>query len=151
MILKANIKDIPEILAVQKLAFYDIAKYYNNFRLRPLQTTIEELEGTFTTYTYFKKIVNNNIVASARAKVVNGRCYIENVIVLPDFQNRGIGKELILHLENELSDCDSYELFTGKDTPKNVPFYEGLGYKIVSEKPATKTDPIFVIMEKINM
>lgn len=148
MIKQAKKEDVPEIIAVQKLAFYDVAKYYNNFRLRPLQTTIEEMEESFSSYIYFKKIIDNSIVGSVRVKVLDNKGHIENVIVHPDFQNRGIGKELIGNLENILIDCNSFELFTGKDTPKNVTFYEKLGYKIISEKAASENDPIFVIMEK---
>lgn len=148
---KANFKDIPEIVAVQKLAFYNVAKYHKNFRLRPLQVTIEDLEKTFNDYTYIIASEDNSIVGSAKAKIVDNVCKIESVIVHPDYQNRGIGKKLINCIESLFNNCSTFSLFTGKDTPKNVSFYSTLGYEITSETQATETEPVFVIMEKKNV
>lgn len=140
--------DIPEIIAVQKLAFYDVAKYYGNYRLGPLQVTIKDLEKTFKDYTYFKAVINNNIVGSVRAKKVKNQCKLENLIVHPSYQNSGIGKKLMASLEDNFKNCKKVSLFTGKDTPKNMEFYQSLGYIVISERPKTKTEPILVVMEK---
>ncbi len=144
----AEMHDIPEIIAVQKLAFYDVAKYYNNYRLGPLQVTIKDLEKNFTEYTYLKAVIKDDIVGSVRAKKVKDVCKIENLIVHPAHQNLGIGKKLITSLEEKFRDCDKISLFTGKNTPKNMDFYQSLGYIVISEKPETKTEPILVTMEK---
>lgn len=148
---KAKFTDIPEIVAIQKLAFYNVAKFHNNFRLRPLQVTIGDLEKTFSEYTYIIASENNYIVGSAKAKIENNVCKIESVIVHPDYQNRGIGKKLMSTIESEFNSCSAFSLFTGKDTPKNVSFYSSLGYRIISETQATETEPVIVIMEKENV
>lgn len=146
-ITKAELKDIPEIIAIQKLAFYDVAKFYNNFKLGPLQTTIADLVKTFDSYTYFKAM-DQGIVGAARAKVTGETCKIENVIIHPSFQNRGIGKNLILALQDSFPHGTTFELLTGKETPKNISFYERLGFVITHEIPATETEPVLVTMKK---
>lgn len=149
MIIKEGLfKNIPEILAIQKLAFYEVAKYYNNYRLGSLQTTIFDLEKTFDTFKYYIVVIDNDIVGSIRAKEINDYCKIENVIVHPNYQNKGIGKLLIKQVEQDFSNCSSFQLFTGKDTPKNVNFYEKLGFIITNNLKATETEPELVIMEK---
>lgn len=140
--------NIPEIVAIQKLAFYEVAKYYNNYKLGPLQTTILDLEKTFDTFKYYVVINDNNIVGSARAKKIRDFCKIENVNVHPIYQNKGLGKLLIKHIEYEFSDCSYFQLFTGKDTPNNVSFYEKLGFIITENFKATKTEPDLVLMRK---
>lgn len=143
-------KDLPEILALQKLAFYDVAKFYNNFKLHPLLTTLEEIEKSFPKYTYFIAKINSQIIGSARAYQNNSLCKIENVIVHPNFQNKGIGTKLMRELENDFDNSKEFELFTGKETPNNVEFYKRLEYKIIKEIDATENKPILVVMSKTN-
>lgn len=147
-VIKAEKKDLPEIVAIQKLAFYDVACFYNDFRLKPLLTTISELEKSFDSYTYYKIEDNGRIIASVRAKVLNSACHIENLIVHPKYQNRGIAKILLKRVENDNKFCDYLELFTGKEAPKIVSLYKRLGFEITEEKSATEKQPILVIMRK---
>lgn len=145
----AEFRDLPEILAIQKLAFYDVAKFYNNYKLGPLQVTLEEMESRFKFYTYYKIVIDGQIVASLRVKISGNVCKIENVVVHPLYQNRGLGKQLLNFVEDHYPDITLFALFTGKDTPKNVEFYEKLGYCIVSEKQATESEPVLVTMNKM--
>lgn len=145
---EAEFKDLPEIIAIQKLAFYEVAKFYNNYSLGPLQTTIKELEDTFNSCKYYVFKENKDIIASARVRILGNYCKIENVIVHPTFQNKGIGKSLITYIENLFSRFDYLELYTGKYTPKNINFYNNLGFKITDNVRAKENEPELVIMRK---
>ena len=87
-------------------------------------------------------------MGSARARNIHGVCRIENVIVHPGYQRKGIGKGLVTEIMNLCSEAHKFELFTGKYTPGNVAFYERLGFSVVTEMEATENAPVLVYMEK---
>lgn len=145
---KALFTDLPEIAVLQKLAFYAVGVFHHNFKLHPFLATLADFEKTYSDYLYLKATIDHRIVGSARAKSMKGKCKIENVIVHPEYQRRGIGKRLIEEVMNSLPDAQVFELFTGKYTPGNVAFYESLGFSIVKEVAETETEPILVYMEK---
>lgn len=140
--------DLPEIATLQKLAFYQVGAFYSNFRIRPLLATLDDFERTFWGYHYLKATLGTRIVGSARAKVIEGVCKIENVIVHPAHQRQGIGKSLVGEIIDLFPEAHLFELFTGKDSPGNVDFYTRLGFLIVKETPATENEPVLVVMEK---
>ncbi|MBI9049421.1 MAG: GNAT family N-acetyltransferase [Anaerolineaceae bacterium] len=145
---QALFSDLPEISVLQKLAFYDVGVYYRNFKLRPFLTSLEDFEKSFLEYLYLKATVGDRIVGSARAKMNNDKCKVENIIVHPAHQRKGIGKLLVTEIMNLLPEAQVFELFTGKKTTGNVAFYEGLGFSIVREVAETETEPVLVYMEK---
>ena len=61
---------------------------------------------------------------------------IENLAVLPAYQGRGLGRRLMVHVE-ELAASQSFgevRLYTNKLFAENVAFYEGLGYRVFKEE-----------------
>lgn len=143
----ATFEDLPEIAALQKLAFYNVAAFHDNFRLRPLLTTLADFENSFSEYRYLKAVENGRIIGSARGKVVGNTCKIENVIVHPGCQRRGVGIQLMNALMSLFDEVARFELFTGKETPGNVAFYERLGFSVYKELPPTGHEPTLVYME----
>ncbi|MDR3000476.1 MAG: hypothetical protein LBU89_04340 [Fibromonadaceae bacterium] len=47
ILLKAIFEDLAEILALQKLAYLSEAKLHNNYSIKPLLQTLDELEKEF--------------------------------------------------------------------------------------------------------
>ncbi len=88
------------------------------------------------------------IVGSVRAYQENDTCYIGKLVVLPEYQNEGIGKALMRAIEDQYKNIvKRYELFTGTRDPKNRRLYSQLGYK--SFKTEKLNDDVsFVYMEK---
>ncbi len=145
---KAEKKDLAEILALQKAAFYKVAALHDCFMIRPLHTTLQNIQESFEKYTYIKITWGKRIIASGRAFLKNGKCELENIIVHPEHQRKGFGRMVVTELEKKFHDARVYELFTGKDTTGNVEFYQSLGYSIEDEIEATETEPVLVIMRK---
>lgn len=52
---------------------------------------------------------------------------IKNIAVRPEFQRRGIGRNMLQFVEEKYSQCSSFFLGTG-DSPLTVPFYESCGF-----------------------
>ncbi len=70
------------------------------------------------------------IVGSVRAYAKGDTCYISRLVVLPEYQNRSIGKALMKEIEKQFKNIvKRYELFTGSRDQRNVYLYNQLGYK----------------------
>jgi ribosomal protein S18 acetylase RimI-like enzyme len=67
------------------------------------------------------------IIGSARAYEKNGTAYIGKLMVLPGYQDRGLGKRLLQEIENEFQG-KRFELYTGEKSEKNIALYEKRGY-----------------------
>jgi ribosomal protein S18 acetylase RimI-like enzyme len=67
-------------------------------------------------------------------------CMIYDVGVHPDYQRQGIGRHILLDLEEELSPRNyaSIGLFAWENNPANAPFYESLGFVRTSGMEWTK-------------
>lgn len=146
-IIRATVLDASEILSLQKLAYLSEAELYGNYDIEPLKQSIRDIEKAFEDHLVLKYIYNGTIVGSVKAYETEGTCYIGKLMVRPDFQNRGIGKNLMKEVEQLFTGC-RYELFTGSKSTKNISFYEKLGYKGYKKQKLDREETIFLFMEK---
>ena len=145
-ILKAEKKDLKEILQVQYAAFRKEAEDFNDFEIEPMTQTVAILEEEYNTCT-FLKVLNNEgkIIASTRGHIENGTSYIGKTFVHPDYQGKGIGTKMIHTLE-QMNSAPRYEINASIRCPQNIRLYEKLGYVRFKE---TKTENNgFVYLEK---
>jgi len=146
---KVSEKELEDILLLQKLAFQSEAIKFDDFDIRPLTMTLKDTLEEFDEKIFFKAVIDNKIVGSIRAYVEAEVCYIEKLIVHPDFQNLGVGKKLILFTERYFSTCKRYEIFTRKGSEKNIRIYEKLGYQKYKEARHLESYEM-VYLEKYN-
>ncbi len=76
----AAIEDAEQILRLQKMAYQSEAKIYHNYNIPPLTQTIAEIKEEFETQTFFKTVVENNIIGSVRAYSDETSCFIGRLI-----------------------------------------------------------------------
>lgn len=131
---KAEMKDLDEILILQKLAYQSEAELCNDYSIPPLTQTLESIKEDFSKMTILKAVEEGKIIGSVRAFEENEACHIGRLIVHPACQNRGIGKMLMQHIEGCFPSCRMFSLFTGKKSLKNSGFYGKLGYRSVKEE-----------------
>ncbi len=129
----ASFEDITEILKLQKIAFISEAELYNNFNIEPLTQTYDSLTADFKEYTFMKVVYKNKIIGSVKGRQTPEYCWIGRLIVHPDFQNKGIGKRLMLEIEKEFPKAKQFLLCTGYKSIKNIKLYESIGYYRVKE------------------
>ena len=88
------------------------------------------------------------IIGSVRAYKKDNTCYIHRLVVLPEYQNNGIGKALMAEVEKRFrSQVTRYELFTGSQDHRNLYLYSQLGYNAFkTEKHNNEIS--FVYLEK---
>jgi GNAT superfamily N-acetyltransferase len=124
---KAQIADAEEILHLQYAAYQSEALLYKDFFIQPLTQTLEETILEFEDRVVLKAVTNGKIIGSVRAHEKQTIVYIGKLMVLPAYQNQGIGRRLLSAIENEFQ-CRRFELFTGAKSEKNITFYEKCGY-----------------------
>ncbi|MFT5885226.1 MAG: ribosomal protein S18 acetylase RimI-like enzyme [Arcticibacterium sp.] len=147
-ILVAVMADIEAIYELQKLAFIQEAELYNNFKITPLTESIEAVEKDFRELTVLKAVENKRIIGSIRVSApVNNTCAIYKLTVHPDYQNRSIGRDLMLKVEQLYPSGTRFELWTGHKSEKNISFYEKLGYNKYGKK-TIGANPTLICLEK---
>lgn len=141
--------DLEQILNLQKLSYIQEAQIYNDNNIPPLNQTLSEITIDFKSKLFIKAVEANTIVGSVRAFEQNHTCYIERLIVHPDYQNKGIGTSLLNEIENRFSNANRFELFTGSKSEKNLYLYRKLGYKDFKEEKLSESVNL-KYLEKMN-
>lgn len=142
---KASVDDAEKLLEVQKLAYQSEAEIYNDFSIAPLVQTLDELKADFKTRTFLKATIDGNIVGSVRAYMKDGACRIERLSVHPIYQNLGIGTRLVQEIEAAFPDAESYTLFTGQRSKRNIFLYKKLSYQIArTEKVKDRVERVYL-------
>ncbi len=148
MVSRAAPQDLAEILSVQKQAFLPVAAQTNQFDIPPLKQTQEEIEAEFGKRVFLKYVLSGRIIGSVRAHLDNdGLCQIGKLVVLPEYQNQGIGKQLMQKIHETFPNCAGYELFTAEDNAVTVSFYKKLGYQPVRTKTLDGIPMVFLRKE----
>ena len=144
---KAAFEDLPQILDLQKLAYFSEAKLVNDYSIPPLTQTLTELQSEFEKSVILKLTdEKNKIIGSVRAHEENDRVYIGKLIVHPDYQNKGFGTNLLKTIETFFGE-KTFELFTSSKSERNLYLYKKHGYKEYKRKSITE-DYDIVFLEK---
>ena len=149
LINRANQKDIPEILALQKIAYRSEAELYGDDSVPALGQTLEEITADFGKMVFLKAIVNGKIVGSIRGHREEDGAHISRVVVHPYYQGRGLATRLIRQIEQEMGDVRTFWAFTGHQSVRNLHLYEKLGYKRFMTEPFTPTEQ-WIYLQKEN-
>jgi len=128
---RASHVDAEEILEVQRAAFLGQARIYDNFQLPPLVQTLESIKGEFSSQTFLKAIHHDQIIASVKFRQCGDEVHIGRLIVAPSYQDQGVGAYLMRHLEDLFQQGESFHLFTGEKSSRNIHLYTMLGYQQV--------------------
>lgn len=143
----ASSEDAIAILELQKLAYQSEALLYNDFNIPPLTQTLDELRSDFTSKVFLKAQVEDKIVGSVIGYQERSTCFVERLVVHPDFQGQGIGATLMDQIESCFEQAQRFELFTGHKSERNIHLYERLGYKLFKIEEINQ-NLLFVFMEK---
>lgn len=125
----ADVNDAEAILQLQRNAYQSEAKLYNDYEIPPLTETLSQLKALFSNHVFLKATVDGKIVGSVRSNIHSGSCHIGRLIVDPNYQNQGIGTQLLAEIERRNPTCRRFELFTGIKSQRTIRLYEKAGYR----------------------
>ena len=146
-ICKAEKNDLPEILALQYLAFQSEVKLFKNKNELPLKQPLDELAGELNNGVILKLVSDDNtIIGSVRANTKDGTTHIGKLMVHPDYRRRGLGSKLLTEIENCFPKT-RYELFTATKSVNNIRLYQKRGYEIFDHKQIND-ELVFVYIQK---
>lgn len=141
-------EDLTEILALQKKAFKVLADMWDRHDIEPMLETQEHITQEFGSNVILKYVSDGRIAGSVRGRMLpNGNCYVGKLSVDPAAQNKGIGRKLMLAIEEHFPDCRAFELFTSASTGNSRHLYESIGYRL-TDRP--RDDEYVVSYEKTN-
>jgi GNAT superfamily N-acetyltransferase len=148
VIAEAQKSDLEEMLAIQRLAFTEEMKLYGFFDIPPITETPEEISEAFAGRVFLKATLDGRIVGSVRAERDGVSCLVGRLSVQPELWNRGIGRALMVEIENRCGGGCRLELFTGSKSAKNIKLYEKLGYRTFREQEVSEEVKL-LYMEKL--
>jgi GNAT superfamily N-acetyltransferase len=135
---QASLEDAAAVLALQKTAYRSEAEIYGDHSIPPLTQTLDELEADFGNQLILKASVEGRVVGSVRGCAEGGTCFIGRLVVYPEFQNRGIGTQLMEEIETRFGHAERFELFTGDKSEHNLRFYRKRGYEVFKSESVTR-------------
>ena len=143
---KSDESDAAAILELQRAAYQSEAEIYNDYSIQPLTQTLEQVTAEFDGSVILKAVVDGKLIGSVRVYEKDNTAYIGKLMVLPEYQNQGLGKRLLDAIEDAFQGR-RFELFTGYKSKKNIAVYEKRGYIIFKTEKITPALS-FVFMEK---
>lgn len=138
IITRAEKSDLPEILALQKVAYQSEAEIYGDESVPAMQQSLAELTADFDRMVILKALVNGKIIASVRGYATGSTASVLRMIVHPYFQGRGLARKLAKEIEQLWPpEITRFEIFTGHKSKRNLELYTRMGYKEFKREPFT--------------
>lgn len=98
--------------------------------------TEEQFAERFKRIDFIVYLINNKVIGTAGLEIDDqGQGWMRLVYVLPEYQRKRIGKELVnrIELEAQMKGLKEIVLFTFEKAIWAIKFYERLGYEIVGK------------------
>ena len=92
-------------------------------------------------------MLHDQIIASVKFRQCGSEVHIGRLIVTPAYQNQGVGAYLMRRLEDLFQNGESFHLYTGEKSSRNIHLYMKLGYQQVKIE-ITSEDFALIHMEK---
>ena len=82
---------------------------------------------------------DHQLMGFALANIMDTSMYLRQLVVIPLYGRRGIGRALVKRVENEavVRGCKSVSLTTFADISWNAPYYASLGYRMIENSEMT--------------
>jgi predicted GNAT family N-acyltransferase len=116
-------QELLDAFSVRKIVFVEEQKV-------PEEEEIDQFEDDATHFVLYNEAV---AVGAGRFRVLDGIGKVERICVLKETRGTGAGKEIMLGIEEYAKGIQVPSLKLNAQT-QAIPFYEALGYKVVSEE-----------------
>ena len=146
----ATIQDVPELQELQRKAFGPQCIELGWEDAPPMTESLEHAYEEFAQCTTLKvKNEDGRIIGSIRGNVTDGSLYMGRLMVLPEYRQQGIGKQLFREIQRLLPHNRAW-LCTCKQVPAPYEFYLREGFRPFKSE-VVGSGLTWVYMEKSNM
>lgn len=129
---RAVVDDAKALIEVRDQSFY--ADYVRYGECPAYHITIDNMKNTIMNRIVYKIICDNKIIGNISIRDnQDNTYYLGCLCIIPEYENKGIGKEALRFIENEFPNVDVWTLITPADKERNLCFYKKAGYSIVKE------------------
>jgi tRNA (guanine37-N1)-methyltransferase len=130
--------DAGELLTLQRACWVQEQQANPGVEIPALRESLEDLEGWIRTDAVIVVRSAGRLVGAVRARLrptPEGQAWdIGRLMVAPDLQGRGLGRQLLERIEALAPEgATGFKLFTGADSARNQRMYKKAGYRLHGE------------------
>jgi ribosomal protein S18 acetylase RimI-like enzyme len=127
---KTKINEVHELLAIQKKAFRPDLKKYKDYKTNPASEEVDFLIYRINHSMHYTIFIDGTIAGGiCIIKRSDTHFRLFRIFISPEYQNKGLGSNIISKMESTFPKVKTWSLNTPKDNRRNRHFYEKLGYK----------------------
>jgi len=130
-IVPATRGDAAELHVLQLACWVQELRANPGVDIPPLHETLEDTVRAITEQDVYVVRAAGRLVGSVRGRLTGITWEVGRLMVAPDLQGRGLGRQLLAHVEAVAPPAaEVYELFTGARSERNLKLYKKAGYRI---------------------
>lgn len=130
--IRANQQDILDLIQIQNEAFYTDYLIYGSSP--EYNRSYESMKKDVVESMVYKIVVDERLVGDIIVKQRgNGQYALDSLCVIPEFENKGIGKAAIEFVEATIKDAEHWVATIPADKRRNKCFYIKAGYHMTQE------------------
>ena len=136
---RATLGDAAELLTLQRACWVQEAQANDTLDIPALHESLADVEADLRRWDTWVARSAGRLVGSARGRLDGDVWHIGRLMVAPDLQGRGIGRQLLALIERVAPpEAASYSLFTGSRSESNLRRYRRAGYRVGRSTDAPK-------------
>jgi len=130
---RANENDAQDIINERNLAFY--SDYIRYGECPGYNIPMEIMKKIISKSSVFKIMSDDKIIGDFSARSLSDKAYFIGCLsIVPEYQNKGVGKKAIKYMSVLFPDAEKWTLITPADNKRNLYFYKKCGFAIVGRK-----------------
>ena len=144
--------DAGELLTLQRCCWVSEAQLNDALFVGALVETLDDVRASLDVWTTFVVRAGGRLVASVRGRLVEPRTWlIGRLMVAPDLAGRGLGRALLHHVEVAApQEAESFRLFTGERSERNLRIYRKAGYRLLGPAPVEEERGAVVLIKRVS-
>ena len=134
VIKRTNEVEAPVLLVIQKEAFEEDLRKYEDHDTSPVNEPIERLLRKIELFTHYTIWHNHEIIGGIDVRDLKDNKYrLNRIFISKKYQNKGLGSQIMQLVEAEFPSAVEWVLDTPHLNIRNHHFYEKLGYKKIGQ------------------
>ena len=128
--------DAGEILTLQLACWVQEAHANDTLAIPPLHEGADDVVASLGAWDTYVVRSAGRLVGSVRGRLVGTEWEIGRLMVAPDLQGRGLGRQLLEHIQRVAPpEATSYLLLTGDRSVRNQRLYKRAGFRVHGPQP----------------